>query len=358
MRQIFASSVLSLAMASVPFAAAKAQTGTPSIGVRVIEVKPRMIEQIIHITGEIRARYQADLSFRIAGLVLQRFVEVGDRVNQGDLLARLDSQEQAADVAVALADLQSARALLVQAQQSLDRQENLFRTQVTTRASLDDAGETLLRAKEEVVSASARLASAEDALTYTDLRANAAGVIVSRAAEVGQVAQVAQPMFTLAHDGSREAVFNVQESLYLARQPERDVTVTLLDDTGKQFAGHVREISPAISTLTGTVSVKVDLGDVASVQLAAPVTGAFSYLPRTAIEIPWSSLFATQTGPSVWVVDPSNKTVSLKDIRILRHNSRTIEVDQGLSAGDLVVSEGSKFLAPGKRVIFNMEPAR
>ena len=165
------------------------------------------------------------------------------------------------------------------------------------------------------------------------------------------MAQIAQPIFTLAHDGSREAVFDVQESLYLEAGPDPQVSVSLLSDKTKRTPGMIREVSPAISPLTGTIAVKVELGTSHDLPLGAPVSGEFALRSRDAIEVPWSSLTSNDKGAAVWVIDPASQTVLLRSIKIARHTPKALEVASGLKAGDLVVVDGGKFLSSGRRVM-------
>jgi RND family efflux transporter MFP subunit len=302
------------------------------------------------VTGEVRARIQSELSFRVSGRVIERSVDVGSKVKAGDILAKIDPQEQQADVDVAIASLHSAEAQLTQAKLASDRQKNLFANQVTTRASYDAAAETLLTAQGTLDSAQAQLGTAKDALSFTELRADADGVITARNTEVGQVAQAAQSVFTLAHDGPRDAVFNVFESLFLQKS-NADVQVGLLSSPARRISAPIREVSPTIDSATGTIRVKVGLdksGD--SMPLGAVVVGTFTAQSRQAILLPWSAMTSSEGKPAVWVVDPSTQTVSMKKVDVAEYQTGKFAVGSGLEPKDLVVVEGGKFLRPGQRV--------
>jgi len=302
------------------------------------------------VTGEVRARIQSELSFRVSGRIIERSVDVGSKVKAGQVLAKIDPQEQQADVDVATASLHSAEAQLMQAQLASDRQKSLFANQVTTRASYDAAQEALLTAQGTLDAAQAQLGTARDALSFTELRADADGVITARNAEVGQVAQAAQSVFTLAHDGPRDAVFNVFESLFLQKS-KADVQVSLLSSPEKRISVPVREVSPTIDSATGTIRVKVGLdqsGD--GMPLGAVVVGTFTAQPRQAILLPWSAMTSSGGTPAVWVVDPSKQTVSMKKIDVAEYQTGKFAVSSGLEPKELVVVEGGKFLRPGQQV--------
>jgi len=326
------------------------------------EPKPRQVSVVVAekqpltqggvLTGEIRARVQGDLSFRVSGKIIERLVDVGASVKAGQPLARIDAEEQKADLEVATANLEAAEAQQTQAQLAFDRQQNLFRTQVTTRAALDQAQEALLTAQGNAKSAQAQLETARDALSYTELRADADGVITARNAEVGQVAQAAQVIFTLAHDGPRDAVFEVVETLFLGRRIEPAVTVSLLSDPSKKVEATVREISPTIDSSTGTVRVKLSLNGDASMPLGAPVAGSFQYEPQSMIQLPWSAMASKGGKPAVWVVDAGTSAISMHAIEVGEYETGSFTVKGGVSPGDIIVAEGAKFLRPNEIVSY------
>lgn len=327
---------------------------TPRKQVRQVDavvVKAAPVSEEVSITGEINARVQSDLSFRVSGRITDRFVEVGDRVKAGQVLARIDAQEQKADLQVAVATLASAQAQETQAQQAFDRQQSLFTTGVTTRADLDQAREALLRAQATVQSAQAQLDTARDTLAQTDLVADANGVITARNAEVGQVAQAAQLIFTLAHDGPRDAVVNVDESLILSRELEDDIEVRLLSG-GAPMKATVREISPTIDSNSATVRIKLALEDVPRAKLGSPVVAIAHYKPRTLIELPWSSMTSLAGQPAVWVIDPQTHAVSIRPVSVITYNSGRFSVRSGVKPGEIVVATGANFLSEGEVVAF------
>lgn len=319
--------------------------------VETVAVQAVPVSETISTTGEISARVQSDLSFRVSGRIIERLVDVGDHVKAGQVLARLDTKERTADLQVALANLQSAEAQQTQARQAFDRQQSLFTTGVTTRAALDDAREALLTTQATVQSAQAQLDTARDTLGQTDLKADANGIITARSAEVGQVAQAAQLVFTLAHDGPRDAVINANESALLGRALEDVAEVRLLSGKDK-FRAKVREVSPTIDTTTGTIRVKLALENAPDVPLGSAVVATARYKPETVIELPWSAMASYAGRTAVWLVDPKTSAVSLHPVGVTAYASGRFSVESGLSAGDIVVSNGTKFLSEGDLVSY------
>ncbi|OCI96310.1 efflux transporter periplasmic adaptor subunit [Agrobacterium sp. 13-626] len=329
-----------------------------SQNVRTIETTLSKPTAQTTVTGEVKARIESELSFRVSGRIIERSVDVGAKVKAGDLLAKIDAEEQRADVDVATASLQAAEAQLTQAQLAATRQESLVKNQVTTRAAYDSANEALLTAQGSEEAAKAQLETAKDALSYTELRADADGIITARNAEVGQVAQAAQSVFTLAHDGPRDAVFNVFESLFLKEQPDKQVLVTLLSGTPKQVTATIREISPTIDASTGTIKVKVGLDNGGDLPLGAAVSGTFSKPSPEAILLPWSAMTSASGQPAVWVVDPATSEVSLRKIQVAEYETGQFAVSGGLKPQEVVVTEGGKFLRAGQRVASSLEAAK
>ena len=220
-------------------------------------VQPRDGQTALTLTGEVQARFSADLSFRVSGRVLERLVDVGAHVNAGDLLARLDPAEQQADFDAATAGVAAAEAQLRVAQATFDRQSSLLSSGFTTRVAYDQAQEQLRTAQSTLESAKAELGRAREALDDTELHARAAGVITARSLEVGQVVQAAQSVFTLAQDGERDAVFDVPESMFFGDVEHGHVSLALVSGPDVTAVGYVREISPAVDPKSSTVRVKV-----------------------------------------------------------------------------------------------------
>ncbi len=327
------------------------QVEKPKRLVETVQVKSLESTDQISITGEVSARVQSDLSFRVSGRITERLVDVGDHVSQGQILARIDPEEQKADLQVAVATLQSAEAQQMQAQQAFDRQQSLFNTGVTTRAALDQAQEALLTAQGTVQSAQAQVDTARDALEQTELKADADGIITARNAEVGQVAQAAQLVFTLAHDGPRDAVINADESVLIGGEIQTDIMVRMLSG-GQPIKATVREVSPTIDTSSGTVRIKLALDANADVRLGSAVAATARYKPKSMMQLPWSAMASISGQPAVWIVDPKAGSVSLRKIEVADYSNERFSVRAGLSEGETVVTSGNKFLSAGEVVAY------
>jgi membrane fusion protein, multidrug efflux system len=348
--------VFALALLAAPLGACNDRSAAPGERAAVVHterVQPRDGQAAVALTGEVQARFSADLSFRVSGRVLERLVDVGAHVNAGDVLARLDPAEQQADVDAATAAVAAAEAQLRVAQATFDRQSHLLSSGFTTRTAYDQAQEQLRTAQSTLESAKAELGRTREALGDTELHARAAGVITARNLEVGQVVQAAQSVFTLAQDGERDAVFDVPESMFFDDVEHGSVSLTLVSGSDVTAVGDVREISPAVDPKSSTVRVKVAIKNPAApMTLGSAIVGTAGTKPATEITVPWTALMAAGSKPAVWIVDPHTKTALLRPVTIGAYEAGSVLINEGLEPGDRVVVDGGKLLSSGQPVTY------
>ncbi len=324
--------------------------------VRTEIVQPRGMQVSATLTGEVRARFQADLSFRVSGRVIERFVDVGSHVQAGQVLALLDPAEQQADAEASSAAVAAAESQLRVAKATFERQKSLISSGFTTRPSYDQAQEGLRTAEGALEVAKAQLGSANEALGYTALRAEAAGVITTRSLEVGQVVQAAQPVFALAQDGERDAVFDVYESIFFGGLDGSRVSLTLVSDPDVTASGYVREVSPAIDAKNSTIRVKVTIQNPpAAMTLGSAVAGTVKTKGQRQIALPWTALMAAGSRPAVWIIDPTTRTASLKPVQVGGYEAGGVVIEAGLEPGERVVVDGGKLLSAGQPVTYEGE---
>ena len=304
----------------------------------------------IVVPGEIEARYQSNVSFRVSGRISQRLVEIGQHVGADQVLARMEPEQQQADLRDAQAALASAKASAEQASLTFARQRELMKNRYTTQSVYDQAEQQLRTSQAQVENAQARLGTMKTQLTYTDLKAGVAGIVTARNAEIGQVVKQGDTVFTIAQDGDRDAVFNIYEGL-LAKPPKsKQIRVVLIADRTVTTTAQVREISPIVDEKTGAVRLKATLdGQPQRMGLGAPILGIGNLEADPAITLPWSALFRWEGKPAVWVVDKDD-TVSLRPITIESYVGRDMVLKDGVAPGDRVVTAGIQFLYPGRKV--------
>ena len=272
----------------------------PGMYVRTEIVQPRVRQGSVTLTGDVKARFSADLSFRVSGRVRERLIEIGAHVVAGTLLARLDATEQQADVDAAIAAVTAAEAQLRVAKATFERQNSLIASGFTTRVAFDQAQEGLRTADGALERAKAQHGTAKEALGYTELRANASGVITARRLEVGQVVEAGHAVFNLAQDGERDAVFEIYEAIFFGDFDGGPISLTLLSDPSVTATGYVREVSPAINAKTSTIRVKVTIQNPpAAMTLGSSVAGTAKWNPVAEIALPWTALMGAGSRPAV-----------------------------------------------------------
>jgi membrane fusion protein, multidrug efflux system len=341
---------------AVGLTACQQQTSRPENAPTMVQVEAVTVSEYtprVRLTGEIRPRVESDLSFRVAGRIAERLVNVGDHVRADQVLARLDPDEQQATVNSAEAAVQSAEAVLRQAASTYERQKALLAQGFTTKRQHDQAQESFRTSQSSLDSARAQLGTARDHLSDTVLRAGVHGIITARNAETGQVVQVAQTVFSIAQDGPRDAVFNVNEAVFAHNLANPAIELTLVSDPAVKATGTVREISPTVDRTSGTVRVKVGIEHPpAAMTLRAAVVGEGRLQPRKLAVVPWSAVSGGNGQPAVWTVDPQTRTVSLRPISIEGYETGKILVREGLHPGEMVVTGGAQFLRPQQVVAF------
>lgn len=326
-------------------------TPAPIRPVRAITVELGKAGDAVTLTGDVQAEDEAALAFRVGGRMIERLVNVGDRVEAGQVVARLDAQNALNGLRSAQAALAAAEGRLVQAQNHFDRQDRLLGNGFTTRAIHDDAAQGLRAAQSAVDDAEAQLKIAEDNVSYTELVADAPGVVTARGAEPGEVVQAGRMIVQLARQGGRDAVFDVPAQLLRAVPANPVIDVVLVSDPAVKTTGRVREVAPQADPVTRTFRVRVGLDNPPeAMRLGSSVNGTVRLDAGASIEIPASALTAYESRPAVWVVDPATLTVSLRNIEVARFNPATVAVASGLGEGDVVVTAGVQALHPGQTV--------
>lgn len=301
--------------------------------------------------GDVRAREESPLAFRVGGNLVERRVDVGDRVKAGQVLAVLDGQDYAAQARAARAQLSAAEAEFKRARDEQARYARLGAQQVVSRSAVDAQDAAAIAARSQVDAARANLAVANNQAAYTQLRAPADGVIAARQAEAGQVVAAGQSVFVLAADGEREVAFAVPESAIDTVAPGRPVQVELWSQPGQRWPGRVREVSPAADPASRTFAARVtvdapagalELGQSARVYLdggrAAPLS------------VPLAALQRSEGGSAVFVVDAKTSTLKLLPVQAGAYGQDSVAVSGDIGASDWVVAAGGHLLREGLEV--------
>ncbi|MBK8535521.1 MAG: efflux RND transporter periplasmic adaptor subunit [Candidatus Competibacteraceae bacterium] len=319
--------------------------------VRVTTVESREGGETASLTGQVEAREEVNLSFRVGGRMIERSVNVGDRVRAGQVVARLESETPRNALRSARAELTAVRARLVEAQNNFERQRPLMDRGFITRTMFDQAEQAYRTARAQVDSVQAQVNIAETQLGYADLISDSSGTVTARRAEPGEVVAAGQPIVQLAREGGRDAVFDVPARIIETAPANAEVVVVLSSDPKVRTTGRVREVAPQADPVTRTFKVRIGLNDPpAAMRLGSTVTGSVQLGAGSGIEIPASALTSANQRPAVWVLDPASNTVSLRNIEILRYGLAQVAVAEGLQPGDIVVTAGVQTLRPGQQV--------
>ena len=185
-------------------------------------------------TGTIKPRYESDLGFRVAGKIVERLVNIGDRVTPGMTLARLDASDYRLSLESAEAELKAAQSSLKQTEADEKRYAALNEKKWVSDASYEQKKATADEARGRVERATRALALAKNQLAYTDLVATEAGVITALPVEVGQVVSAGQLIARVARLDELEAVVSIPESR-IDGDRNAAATVTLWADADRVY---------------------------------------------------------------------------------------------------------------------------
>jgi RND family efflux transporter MFP subunit len=328
--------------------------------VRTVVVDPKPIEDDRTAVGEIKPRTETDFAFRVSGKLVSRAVDVGVLVQAGEVLARIDDQDYRNKAKSAEADVESAKAVLVEAESAEQRQKQLLDQGTTTRANYDAALKNLRSAKARLDSSNAALELAMDQLRYSELKADFSGIVTAVGAEPGQVINVGQAIVRMARPEEKDAVFAIAESAFKERPASPpEVEVSLLSNPGIVAEGVLREVSPVADPATRTFQVKVALKDPPEqMRFGTSVRGRLKEETAPVVVLPGSALFDKEGKPAVWLFDAASGTVSLRNVTVNRFETDRVIVTDGLAKGDIVVTAGVNRLRESQRVKLMAEASK
>ena len=312
--------------------------------------------------GEVRARIESRLGFRVGGKILSRAVDLGSVVKPGQVLAQIDPQDLRLGQDAARAALVGAQANADQATADFKRFKDLRDQGFISSAELERRDTAVKAAQAQLEQARAQSGVQGNQARYAALVADAAGVVTGVDAEPGMVVAAGAPVLRLAHDGARDVVFSVPEDKVslikaLAAQPGR-FKVRLWGANGAPLAATIREIGAAADPVTRTFVVKADIGrPTADIRLGQ--TAAVSVeLPQAVgvTKLPLSALKEEQGRTIVWLVDRASMTVKAQPVTIAGADGNEAVITAGLAPGQIVVTAGVHVLNPGQKVKFYVDP--
>lgn len=292
-------------------------------------------------SGEIRARHEIQLGFRIGGKIIERLVDAGARVKPKQVLARIDPADSSLQASSAQAQYQLAM-------EDAIRYRELRSKNFVSQSALD-AKEAALKA------AAAQAGLAGNQTSYTVLRADYAGVIAATLADAGQVVSAGQPVFRLAQDGEREVAIAIPETQFAKLKIGMPATIALWAQADKSgtahFNGRLRELSPAADPASRTYAARVSLsGAGARAELGMTAQVRFKDRDkRDKLILPLSAIYQQGDQAAVWVV-AADRSVSLRKVEIAAYRDDGAVIESGVKPGERIVSAGVHKLSAGEKI--------
>ncbi|MCP3668286.1 MAG: efflux RND transporter periplasmic adaptor subunit [Gammaproteobacteria bacterium] len=303
-------------------------------------------------SGEIRARHETDLGFRINGKIIERKVEAGDQVKPGDVLARLDPENYRLQLTEAEAQLAVARAEKSKAAADLKRYDTLLQRKLVSEEEFHNYRNGLEVASAKERQASAAVKAARNQHRYTTLIADREGVVTSVQADEGQVIVAGQSVVQLALCCEKEVEISVPENRLDALRNADDIQISLWAFPEKQYTAQLRELSPTADSVTRTYRVRLSLPDTgAEVSYGMTATARVRMqLHRQIVHLPLSAIFQQDAAPAVWIVDPEQLRVKLQSVDVTEYRQDGALISSGLKGGERVVTAGVHRLVSGQKV--------
>jgi multidrug efflux system membrane fusion protein len=302
-------------------------------------------------SGEVKGRYESQLSFQVGGKIVKRHVQLGSVVHAGDVLMEIDAKDVKQTVNSNSAQVYSAESQVRLAENNLNRYQKLYESGAISEAQLDQYKSAYDVAVANVRQASAQYVQGFNQLDYSVLYADKAGVISSITAEAGQVVAAGQSVITIVQDGEREVEISIPENRIDDLRKVQQLKVTFWALPAVNVDAVIREIAPMADTVSRTYKVRVSLlnpPQEVKLGMTSTVTAANMGNQQVAAYIPLAAIYQHDDTPGVWVVN--NESVTLRSIKIGAFGDGKVQVLEGLKNGDVIVTAGVHKLKEGQKV--------
>lgn len=349
-QQLVIRSILILSISTLG-ACHKSEPAKPAIYSAMV-IQPRSADVMLNsYTGDVTARFQPLLSFRVGGKVIKRWVDVGDTVKKGQVLAELDPQDAELQRSNAQAQLTSAESAERIAKAELARYAQLLAPNAISRSQYDQIDNQYKAAAAALAQAKSQFNLANNQTDYNTLRAPQDGTITQRQIEAGQVVTAGQPAYTLATRGEREVLIGLPEQDVPRFHTGQPVTVTIWTQPNARFPAHIREIAPAADeSRTYATRIAFDQANPAVDIGQSARVFALGQHPASTLSLPLSAITAEQGAAYVWVLNPTNSRIKRTPIQIGVYGRDNASVLSGLKPSDWVVVAGVQLLHDGQQV--------
>lgn len=319
--------------------------------VKVVEIAQADTTRKLDYSGSVKARTDMNLGFRVSGKIVERKVDIGEKVKPGDVLARIDSTDYVLAVRRSQADLDSAEKQLQTTELARNRAQTLFDKNVTSKSQLEQAELSYEQAVSTRDSAVSALAEAKNQVAYSDLTSDMNGIVTTINADVGQVVSSGTPVITVAVDGEKEVLIAVPEMDIAQFKVGKNVKARFWSDDALVLDGKVREVAGSADTQSRTFAVRVSLPNDPRVLLGMTATiEAQADNTQPYVSIPLSALAQRDGRQIVWLVDRNAGTVHSRAVKVADFADDGVRVADGLKTGDVVVAAGTQFMTENMKV--------
>lgn len=311
-------------------------------------------ERLAVYPGEVRARHEPALAFRVGGAVTRRLVEAGDRVKQGQSLAELDAEDLLLQRDAARAQLEAAETENRNAGNELTRYRELLARKLIGESQFDAVKTRHDSSIAQLERARAQWKVASNQADYAVLKAPRDGVIARRMIDAGQIISAGQTAFVLAADGEREVRIDLPEQEVSRFAVGQSVNIELWSNPGAPFSGQVREISPAAEAGLRTFEARVAFDNTETNaqpgQSARVFARVGAEVSGQSLQLPMAAVTADGDLAHVWKLDPEHFTLHKINVRVIRFGEDTAEVISDLTPRDWIVAAGTQLVTEGQRV--------
>ncbi|KAA1176481.1 efflux RND transporter periplasmic adaptor subunit [Rhizobium tropici] len=318
--------------------------------VKVVEIAQADTTRKLDYSGVVRARTEMNLGFRVNGKIVERKVDIGQRVKPGDVLARMDATDYVLSVRRSQADLDSAEKQVQTTELARTRAQTLFDKNVTSKSQLEQAELSYEQAVSTRDSAASALTEAKNQVAYAGLTSDMNGIVTAINADVGQVVSSGTPVITVAVDGEKEVQVAVPEMDIAQFKVGKDVKARFWSDSALVLDGKVREVSGSADQ-SRTFAVRVSLPNDPRVLLGMTATiEALADNTEPYVSIPLSAIAQKDGQQIVWLVDRNAGTVHSRAVKIADFADDGVRVADGLKTGDVVIAAGTQFMTENMKV--------
>lgn len=320
-------------------------------------VRPVLVQRVMPVnatpvvySGEVRARHESDLAFRVPGKIVARLVDVGARVERGKALARLDPADLQLNEQAAKAQLAAAESDFSLAESEQVRYAALLEKKLISQSVYDAKATVYKAAKARRDQAQAQLAVIGNQASYAVLTADHDGVVTAALVEVGQVVSAGQPAIRLARSNEQEVLINIPEGQVAELRQARGMTVTLWAQPDLRLRAELRELAPTADAATRTYTARIRLLDSdpavrlgMTAQVSVPPAG-----PDGSLMVPLTAVIDRGQGPAVWVI--AGDRAQRRPVEIRQYREDGVVLAGGVQAGELVATVGAHKLVAGQAV--------